>query len=286
MFLFVTTCSSLLGQQVRVPNLSASYLPQTYPLFNPASINAVTETDKGSVLLSHKQGTGVFSVFSQNYFNANLCFGTDSVKKHAVGIRILNDQAGKYISLNRVALLYSYSLVLSERYSLNLGLAPTITNFRKKAQNFGGSATKGNLDLGLWFTTNKLMLGASINQIIENELAVIEEITLIKSQYVLNAKYNHRIQSFVSLDYQFFYKINTGLSNEEVFGLTMNYYKHIRIGVNYEHSGSIYFLSGLKDFSFSKLSGKLSLDFIYGLAVAKRSYTPRNVVELMMNYEF
>ena len=284
LLLLITTLSPSWAQQVGVPNLSGSYLPQSYPLFNPASIKAATH--KGNILMSHKQGTGVFSVFSQNYFNANLCFGSDSVKKHAIGIRVLNDQAGKYIGINRVALLYSYSLVLSERYSLNLGIAPTIINYRKKAQNIGDDDTSGNLDLGLWFRTKSLMLGASINQIIQNELVVIEEVTLIKSQYVLNAKYNHKLHPFVNLDYQVLYKINTGLPNEEVIGLTINYYNHYRASINYEHSGSIYFLLGLKEFSVPKLSGKLSVDFVYGLPTMKNTYKPRNVVELMMNYEF
>jgi type IX secretion system PorP/SprF family membrane protein len=276
--------SFLKAQQVRVPNLSGSYLPQSYPLFNPASIKAAT--NKANILLSHKQGTGVFSVFNQNYFNANLRFGSDSVRKHAIGLRVLNDQAGKYIGVNRVSLLYSYSLVLSERYNLNLGVAPTIIYYRKKAQNFGDDATAYNLDLGLWFSTKKLMLGASINQIIQNELIVIEEVTLIQSQYVLNAKYNHKIHPLVSLDYQILYKINTGLPNEEMIGFAINYHKSYRASINYEHIGTVYFLLGLKEFSVPKLLGKVSVDFIYGLPTMKSTYKPRNVVELMMNYEF
>mgnify|MGYP006165407975 CR=1 FL=1 len=276
--------SLLKAQQVGVPNLSGSYLPQSYPLFNPAAIKAAT--NKGNFLLSHKQGTGVFSVFSQNYLNANLSFGSDSIKKHAIGIRVINDQAGKYIGVDRVSLLYSYSLFLSERYSLHVGVAPTIINYRKKAQNIGGSDRAGNLDLGLWFNSKKLMMGATINQVIQNELVVIEEVTLIRSQYVLNAKYNHEIHPLVSLDYQILYKINTGFSNEEVLGLTINYYNRYRASVNYEHSGTVYFLAGLKEFSFPKLSGKISIDFVYGVSVMKNTYKPRNVVELMMNYEF
>ena len=238
------------------------------------------------MLLSHKQGTGLFSVFSQNYFNANLCFGADSIKKHGIGIRVINDQAGKYIGINRIALLYNYSLVLTEQYSLHLGVAPTIINLRKKAQNFGGSATKGNLDLGLWFKAKELTLGAAINQIIQNNLIAIEEVSQIKSQYVLNAKYRHKVHPFVSLDYQVLFKINSGLTNEEVMGISVNYYKHYRTSINYEQSGSLYFLLGLQEFSVPNLEGKISIDFIYGLSVLKNSYKQRNVIELMMNYEF
>ena len=284
LFLSITSLSLLEAQQVGVPSLSGSYLEQSYPLFNPAAIKAAT--NKGNILLSHKQATGVFSVFSQNYLNANFCFGADSVKRHAIGLRVLNDQAGKYIGINRVSLLYSYSLVISRNNTLHLGVAPTVINYRKKAQNFGGSAMVGNMDLGLWFSTKKLMMGVALNQIVQNELVVIDEVTLIRSQYVLNAKYNHEIHPFVSLDYQVLYKINNGLSNEEVLGLTINYYNKYRASVNYEHSGTVYFLLGLKEFSLPKLGGNISVDFVYGVSTMENTYKPRNVIELMMNYEF
>lgn len=284
LLLLFTSLSSSWAQQVGVPNLSGSYLPQSYPLFNPASIKAAS--NKGNVLLSHKQGIGVFSVFNQNYLNANLSFGSDSIKKHAVGVRVLNDQAGKYIGVNRVSLLYSYSLFLSDRYTLSLGVAPTVINYRKKAYNFGKDATSGNLDLGLWFTTQKLMFGATINQIIQNKLVVIEEVSLIKSQYVLNVKYNHDIHPFINLDYQAFYKANTGLPNEAVVGVTMNYHQHYRTSINYEHSGSVYLLIGLKEFSVPKLIGDISVDFIYGVSGWTNNSKQKNVVELMLNYEF
>ena len=156
LFLLLISLSSLSAQQVAVPNLSSSYLTQSYPLFNAASIPGVT--NKVNLLLSHKQGIGAFSVFSQNYFNANIRFGSDSLKKHAVGLRVLNDQAGKYIGVRRVALLYSYSLVFSEAYNLSLGVAPTIINYRATAKSGGPSAGALNLDLGLWLNTKKMML--------------------------------------------------------------------------------------------------------------------------------
>lgn len=270
------------SQQVGVPNLSGSYLPQSYSLFNPASI----KINSTNIFVSHKQGVGVFSVFTQNYLNANYSFGSDSIKKHAIGIRVINDQEGKYIGINRVALLYNYSLLLSNHYRLSLGIAPTVINYKKKAQNFGGSEMKGNLDLGLWFTTKNFVLGASINQIIENKFVVIEEVNLIKSQYVFNTKYSHKIHPAVTLDYQLLYKINKGLSNEEIAGITVNYLNHYRTSINYENSENIYFLLGLKEISLPKLSGKFSVDFIYGITTMKITYMPKNIIELMVNYEF
>lgn len=270
------------SQQIGIPNLSGSYLQQSYPLFNPASI----KKNSTNIFLSHKQGVGVFSLFTQNYLNANYCFGSNSIKKHAIGIRIINDQGGKYIGINRTSLLYSYSLLLSSHYRLSLGIAPTIINHKKQAQNFGGSAMMGNLDVGLWFNTTKFMLGASINQIIENEFIVIEEVNLIKAQYVLNTKYSHEIHSLVTLDYQILYKFNIGLSNEEVAGITVNYLNNYRASINYENTENIYFLLGLKEISLTKLSGKFSVDFIYGISSLKMTYMPNNVIELMMNYDF
>ncbi len=281
--LLLTSVSISWAQQVGIPNLPSSYLTQSYPLFNSASISP--END-GNFLLSYKQGAGMYSVYNQNYLNANYCFGADSIKRHGIGVKVINDQADKYIDVNRFSLLYNYSLILSTHYRLSLGIAPTIINHKKKAQSFGGDAMKGNLDVGLWFQTKKLILGVSINQIVENELVVIEEISVIKPQYVLNTKYNHKIHPLVSLDYQLLYKINTGLSNEEIIGVTVNYQDHYRTSINYEHLGNFYFLLGLKRFSFSKLAGKLSVDFVYGISTLKNNHDTKNIIELMMNYEF
>lgn len=274
----------MFSQEVGVPNLSGSYLSQSYRLFNPASIKS--GTNNGNVLLSHKQGVGVFSEFSQNYLNANFRFGPDSLKKHGVGVRILNDQAGKYISLNRVSLLYNYALAVSDGAKLALGISPTIINYKKKAQGFGGNATASNLDIGLWFATERVDLGFSFNQLIHNELIVISELSLIQSQYVLNVRYNLKVHPLIDLDYKAFYKINRGLLNEQILGVTINYSNNYRASVNYESLGTAFVLLGLKEITVPKLSGALSLDFIYGLPMFRKTEKPRSEIEIMLNYEF
>lgn len=281
LLLFVTI---LFSQEVGVPNLSGSYLSQSYRLFNPASIKS--GTNKGNVLLSHKQGLGVFSEFSQNYLNANFRFGPDSLNKHGVGVRILNDQAGKYISLNRVSLLYNYTVTVSSRAKLALGVAPTIINYKKKAQGFGGNARASNLDVGLWFATESVELGFSFNQLIYNELVVISELSLIQNQYVLNATYNHKVHPLIDLDYKAFYKINTSLMNEQILGVTINYSNNYRASVNYESLGTAFVLLGLKEIAVPQLSGDLSLDFIYGFPMFRKTEKPRSEIEIMLNYEF
>lgn len=272
------------SQQIGVPNFSGAYLGQSYSLFNPASIKEGTE--KANILFSRKQGIGIYSVFNQNYLSANICIGNDSIKKHSLGLKVLNDQAGKYIGITRLALLYSYSIQLSKSSELTVGVAPTFINFRKEAQSFGGSDISGNLDVGTWLKTRNLSIGASINQIFRNELVVIQEVSIIKPQYIINTKYHHTILPNVVLDYQLIYKINTGLENEEIVGVGLNYRKHLRTYINYELPGTIYFGAGLKDYALSKLFGKINIDFIYGLSTTRNGYRSKSVFETMLNYEF
>lgn len=272
------------SQQIGIPNLSGSYLDQSYSLFNPAAIKEGTE--KANILVSRKQGTGVYSVFNQNYLSANICLGKDSIRRHALGLRVLNDQAGKYIGVTRLAFLYSYSIQLSQSSNLTFGVAPTLINFRKKAQSFGGSDLGGNLDIGAWFKKGNLSLGATVNQVFKNELVVIQEVSFIESQLIFNAKYHHQILPLMALDYQMIYKINEGLENEEIIGIGLNYRKYFRTYINYELPGTIYLGAGLKDFVVPKLLGNINIDLIYGLSTSRVGYRPRNVIEIMLNYEF
>ena len=156
------------SQQIGIPNLSGSYLDQSYSLFNAASIKQGTEN--ANVLVSRKQGIVNYAVYNQNYLSANICLGKDSIKRHALGLRVLNDQAGPYIGATRLALLYSYSIPLSQTSNLTFGVAPTLINSRKLAKSYGGSALGGNLDIGAWFKTGNLALGATVNQIFKEQL--------------------------------------------------------------------------------------------------------------------
>ena len=177
----LTWCCTLRAQQIELPNLPGPYLEETAPFFNVAARKS--QEHKGTVFVSRKQGIGVFSVFHQNYIHANYLIGNDTVKKQAVGLRLINDQAGRYIGMNRVALLYSYAIILSGGHQLHLGAAPTLISYKKQAQNFGGTAFVGNLDLGLWYASGHVVLGLSLNQLVRNTLTLIEEQNVINSQY-------------------------------------------------------------------------------------------------------
>ncbi len=276
--------SKLLSQQITVPNISSSYLPQSYPLLNPSSI--IEDTKTANILVSRKQGIGAFSVFNQNYLNANIRLGNDSTKPNAVGIRALNDQAGKYIGISRFSLLYAYTIRLSSKTNLSLGIAPTIINYRKSAQSFGGSDQSGNLDLGIWFKTHKIALGFSVNQIFNNTLVVLDEVNTLKAQYVFNAKYNHLISQAVNFNYQIIYQINHGLKDKQIIGATINFYKNLRSSINYELPGTFYLSAGLKDLFLPKSRDHINIDLIYGLSTTRNGYKSRNIIEIMLNYEF
>ena len=282
--LILTIVSKLLSQEIAVPNISSAYLPQSYPLLNPSSI--IEDTETANILLSRKQGIGAFSAFNQNYLNANIRFGNDSIKQNAIGIRVLNDQAGKYIGISRLSLMYAYTIQISLKTNLSIGAAPTIINYRKNAQSFGGSDQSGNLDLGIWFNTKKIALGFSINQIFKNKLTVLNETNTLRTQYIINTKYTHRLSPTVNIDYHIIYQINQGVRDKQIIGATINFYKNFRSSFNYELPGTFYLTTGLRDLFLPKSKDHINIDLIYGLSATRDGYKSRNVIEIMLNYEF
>ncbi len=282
--LILSVVSKLLSQEIAVPNISSAYLPQSYPLLNPSSI--IEDTETANILLSRKQGIGAFAVFNQNYLNANIRLGNDSIKQNAIGIRVLNDQAGKYIGISRLSLMYAYTIQISLKTNLSIGAAPTIINYRKNAQSFGGSDQSGNLDLGIWFNTKKIALGFSINQIFKNKLTVLDETNTLRTQYIINTKYTHRLSPTVNIDYHIIYQINQGVRDKQIIGATINFYKNFRSSFNYELPGTFYLTTGLRDLFLPKSKDHINIDLIYGLSATRDGYKSRNVIEIMLNYEF
>ncbi len=276
--------SVVLGQQINVPDLSGSYLDHSYVYFNSASLSAISED--GNASFFHKQGTGAFSVFSQNYVNVNYLFGGDSIKNQGVGLRIINDRAGNYISINRVSLMYARSVRLTRDYALHFGIAPTIISYRKEANSFGRVANSTNVDAGLWLKSNKLDFGFSANQLIPSKLQVIEEIDSLKMQYVINGRYKFKIDHKFDLNLQALYSINVASSNHEMLGATLNYLNKFRFALNYEVSRNVVWLLGVKNLNFYKNTGVLSLDFVYAVPSSKEAHRPRNLIEIILNYDF
>ena len=281
---FVGISSVILGQQLRVPDLSGSYLDHSYVYFNSASLSAISENGNASFL--HKQGLGAFSVFSQNYVNVNYLFGSDSVKNQGVGLRVINDRAGDYIAVNRVSLMYARSVSLTKEYALHFGLAPTLISYRKEAQSFGGVANSANLDAGLWLKSKKVDFGFSANQLIPSNIQVVDEIDSLNTQYVINAKYKHRIDFNFDVDLQFLYSVNSQLPNHEVFGATVNYLDKVRFALNCEVSRNLVLLLGMKNLKLTNNMGLMSLDIAYAFPSSKEVYRPRNVMEIILNYDF
>ena len=60
-----------------------------------------------------------------------------------------------------------------------------------------------------------------------------------------------------------FYELNTGLQNNGMLGVTLNYQKHYRFASSYEFDGNLLFLIGVKEFPIPKLSGGINLDLIW-----------------------
>lgn len=264
--------------------MPGAYLPYIYSFLNPSSI---TKGDyKGNFYTSRKQGLNAFSVFRQNYVNANYLIVNDSIHKQGIGIRVLNDRAGEYIGINRVSLLYSYSIPLNSEYRLHVGIAPSYINYRKEAQSFGGTASTGNLDLGAWLTSKKIQLGIAFNQVIPTSLTVIEEVDLLRPQYAFTGNYTFYINQAFKLDVVLVNIVNVQFPNRHTLGSIITYFQKIRAAIHYEIEHNINMLIGIPQIKLPQLDGKLTVDFVFSIPAPNQTFRRRNFIELLVNYNF
>ena len=56
--------------------------------------------------------------------------------------------------------------------------------------------------------------------------------------------------------------------------------------INYELPGNYYFGLGLKDLYLPKSQNRINIDLVYGLSTARNGYQSRNLLEIMLNYDF
>lgn len=272
------------AQQVQIPDLTGAFIKQTYPFLNPASTSEISH--KGNLFFGHKQSLRTFSVFRQNYFNANFTLGTDSTTRHGLGLRIVNDRAGKYIAANRISFLYNYSLRLENNLRLSLGVAPTLLNYRKEAQSFGGTDNTGNLDLGLWLKSTSLNMGISVNQLIPSTLQVIDEIDTIRTYYAINGSYKYFLNPDINLRLQLLYLINSTLPNLPTIGLSFQYRSMLEATINYELNRNLVLVLGVRELDIWNEIGKIDLHVAFATPLAVRAFRRRNTIEWLINYNF
>jgi type IX secretion system PorP/SprF family membrane protein len=283
LYIIFISLQPLLAQEIGAPNLSGVTFKENMSFLNPAAISIISK--KGNIFFGHKQGVGAFSVFRQNYFNANYLLGNDSVPTHGLGIRVISDNAGKYIGVNRVSFLYSYSLALDEKKRLCVGIAPTVMNYRKKANNFGGNANIVNVDLGVWLHSKNYDFGLSLNQIIPNEFVLIDEVNLIRQQFVFIGKYKIEINREFSLGFVGIYTLNTLLENEEILGLSISYLKRFRASLNQEFNKSLTMTLGIEGIKISPKKGTVNIDFGFSMPTNKQLDNKKSEFELLLNYQ-
>lgn len=282
----VLTCAFTLGfsQRVRVPNLSGLYIPQVYPLINPSTIFFTSE--KGNANLGIRQGISSFKVFEQNNLHVNRLSTKDSVRYQGWGIRLLNDQAGDYIGINRLSVVYGTAIQLSEDSKLSMAVAPTYISYRKLANTFGDVDVGFNLDLGLSLGIKSTEFGLSINQIAPLRLQVIDEVDSLKQQLTVYANQAVDLGSDFDLSLYSVWFLNRSLENEFVFGGLMTYKEKFRFGTSYGLNRDISFSMGVRELPLKSWGDGFGLDFVFSIPSLAQKFRNRNTVEWILNYDF
>jgi len=142
-------------------------------------------------LLGAFNGVRTFYAYGNVQLNARKVRGT----KQVLGLLVINDREGSFINRSRLALMYAIHVPISQRATLNAGLAAGFINYFYKASNIsaGGSAFAPNVDVGLWIHRPDFNIGISANQVIPSQLAPVDFV------YTIDRFYNFNIDKSFSL---------------------------------------------------------------------------------------
>ena len=202
LILFISTLLAIANFSAKaqqVPLLDQYYI-------NPVVYNPATSGAKGlfnSYLIRNQKFMGFDGGQVTHVFTAD---GTLNDGKYGVGLNLTNDDIG--IFNNTQALLsYAYRLKFADNHNLRFGLAAGISDFRMNMSqivadsndpyliNNNIKSTEFMANLGVYYTYNKLLLGITIPQLLNNSVSGSDNEK--QSSYQLNR------QLIVTSEYEF-----------------------------------------------------------------------------------
>ena len=170
-----------------------------YQFINPASIGSDSKTE---AILGSKNHLGNFSSIATYYAGFFSSINKTSSKPFSViGLRLDNDQEGKYISRTRVYACYAFHFKVFTNIQLSGGVDLGGLNLSVKGTPSTGGESEfiPDANSGLWLYNDDFSFGISINQIFNGRLQPYQEITTLHRHFNITATKRFKISTIFSV---------------------------------------------------------------------------------------
>lgn len=244
--------SSLSAQQIP---LTSQYMFNDY-LLNPAVAGI---TDSINIALSARaQWTGMEGAPRTQFFSVDTKLG----KKMGVGGYVYNDETGP-ISERGIQLSYAYHLQVSDNSKISFSLAGMMffhdmnrSNLRAEESgddaitNLQVKAVSPDINFGVMYYTNKLKVGISSSQLLQNNLYGVkgnanESLNTLSRHYFFFAEYKFNINEKVVIIPSTLVKYTQGAPFQFDFNTRAVFNQRFWLGASYRYNNAVVALAGI-----------------------------------------
>jgi hypothetical protein len=237
-----------------------------------------------------QQYTGYFRDISTQYAMVGIQLPMRQDKnrpRNILSVRFLNDQEGAYISRNRGYLGYGFHTRVFSDFYLGGGLEIGSMGYVVEGTPSTGNASRYVIDgtAGLSFYNEHLTTGFSINQVFNNDVQPLNEVTRLYRHMNLFAGYNliltENAELYPSVMVRFPYEVAYNYNLD--VGLKTVIVKKILLGTSYRYKNGISFDVGVTNFEV--LNGFLTLCLAYNSPFVSSAINV-NIFEIHINYKY
>lgn len=252
--------------------------------YNPSAFN---QTSKLALHLGNQFYSGLFTKVENHYLlgSINLSGKDSSRNRNNLGVKMVNEKEGDFISKPSYYVSYSWHTSISSIYSLGAGLNIGMAGYVFKATNVsaGGSASKPDADFGLSFYSDNLNVGVSGNQLFNNLVSPKNYSFRLKRFYTLFASKKYSIGESSTFCVYFQKMILTEAVDRNNLGLNFLLAKSFLLGSNYYIDEKLTFLTGFKELNWANNS----VDLVFSYNIASKNATQLNSTsfELLLSYK-
>lgn len=262
-FLLAFLISGQLKAQVSpaIPDYFDQYF-NNYYLLNPANTDT---TYKYKAALDNKAQTGLFKGVNKIYFDGDLKLNSENkVVYHFIGVQVINNREGEFISRSRLYGRYSIRTRISSRASLSTGISLGLVNysFKTSQAGSGGSDAAPDGNIGIWYLRETFTLGFSAQQLLNGKLTPINQEYELSKYYNFNLTKTFVIHPYINVHTHLYSRFQKNQSSNTSLACIFDIKEKLETGVNYRQKKGLVFVAGLKQINIGTSTCALYFSYL------------------------
>lgn len=272
---------ALIGQnRVSQYPVQISQIQNNEVINNPSLINQKSKFD---VSVFSKIYTGLYQNNNLSLFKASTRITPSKSKRyHNLGTYLYYDKEGSFLNRYRGYLQYAYTIKLNEIWNSSFGVAVGVASYKigNDAYVGGGQANTFDATIGISFWNNNTTLGISALQLPQGKLQPINEISLLKRYFTLNAAKDFELNVNTLWFNNLCLVVYTNNNPALILNSGIKYNNLVSLSVLNKWNKSLGLQFGLEEMKFNESVLKLYISYDINISKSYRN----NSAELTIKY--